>query len=567
MKITSESKKLIGYVLSQARSSAAYFQPLKDAEIGIKEGMFVTINSKQGLSYLAEITEISHYNEYYEKGEIWAEALREGHQPPEEIARRYTIAATRILGILTPDGLINADKPPLPGDPVYLATLNELRSLYQYDLSMGQKPNYYIEIGKMYGYESEEIKLPALLDLRNINMHFAVIGTTGSGKSNTVGKIIEMLGKIRNLEFSEKYRTIPVMVVDANGDYIDYYEHPDFIESFSEIIRLYFEGSEAGNHQAFHYKSKLMDIKIDLNAFSPSEIAETIIALYHSGKLEGAELQLNYLTLLLSDIDRLRNKIPLSLKGHEIDYNYVIHEIKKLEEMIEEDKGKKIVHGATADAVIRALRNFYELMVKKHKVIPQYGEKATIGSKFIEDITNPENPKLVILDFSTEGATGVDLSVKQFVVGNVLALLFKEFTAYRVRGENRLLLYIIEEAQNYAPNTQVYPIGFSVAKKILASVATQGRKFGLCLGLVTQRPSYVDPIVISMMNTFIIHRVAPGDVRFVYTVTGGLPGYIMRRLTYMERGLAVLTGQMNLFPHPIFVKVDRREKHKISGVL
>jgi hypothetical protein len=71
----------------------------------------------------------------------------------------------------------------------------------------------------------------------------------------------------------------------------------------------------------------------------------------------------------------------------------------------------------------------------------------------------------------------------------------------------------------------------------------------------------------SMRNTFIIHRVAPGDVRFVYTVTGGLPGYIMRRLTYMERGLAVLTGQMNLFPHPIFVKVDRREKHKISGVL
>ncbi|MCC6005041.1 MAG: ATP-binding protein, partial [Thermofilum sp.] len=156
--------------------------------------------------------------------------------------------------------------------------------------------------------------------------------------------------------------------------------------------------------------------------------------------------------------------------------------------------------------------------------------------------------------------------VKQFVVGNVLALLFKKFTAYRVKGENRLLLFVIEEAQNYAPNTLVYPVGFSVAKKILASVATQGRKFGLCLGLVTQRPSYVDPIVMSMMNTFIIHRVAPGDVRFVSTVTGGLPRYIERRLTYMEPGLAVLTGQMNVFPYPVFVKIDRRVSHKYSSL-
>ncbi|MCC6005489.1 MAG: ATP-binding protein [Thermofilum sp.] len=565
-KLTSGRKEL-GYVLSRARSSFAYFQPLKDAEVSIKEGMFVTINSKQGLTYLAEITEISHYNEYYERGEIWAEALREGLLPPEEVARRFTVAAVRILGILTQGGLANADKPPLPGDPVYDATLDDLRPLYRYDLSTGQKPDYYIEVGRMYGYESEDRKLPALIDLRNINMHFAVIGTTGSGKSNTMGKIIEKLGTLEGIGFLEEYKTIPAMIVDANGDYLDYYENPNLVKSYSEVIRLYFEGSEAENKKPFHQNSKLKNIKIDLNAFSPTEIAETIIAIYHAGKLEGAELQLNYLSTLLSDIDRLREKIHLCARSEEkIDYNCVIHEIKKLEELIEEDKETKKVHSATADAVLRALMNFHDLMIKKYKIIPRYGAKATINEDFIDEITNPKSPKLVILDFSTEGATGVDLSVKQFVVGNVLALLFKKFTAYRVKGENRLLLFVIEEAQNYAPNIQVYPVGFSVAKKILASVATQGRKFGLCLGLVTQRPSYVDPIVMSMMNTFIIHRVAPGDVRFVSTVTGGLPRYIERRLTYMEPGLAVLTGQMNVFPYPVFVKIDRRVSHKYSSL-
>jgi len=562
--------KKLGYVLSQARSSYASFQPLKDAETLIKEGMFVTIFSyKQKLTYLAEITEISHYNEYYESGEIWAEALREDYRPPEEIARRYTVAATRILGILTPQGLMNADKPPLPGDPVYAATPSDLRPLYHYDLSTGQKPAHLLEIGKMYGYEREEMNLPALLDLRTINMHFAVIGTTGSGKSNTMGRIIEMLGKLNGIEsLEERYKTIPVMIVDANGDYLDYYEDPQLVDSFSEVIRLCFENSEAKSKTSYHTatKSKLNDIKIDLNAFSPSEIAEIIIAMYHAGKLEGAELQLNYLSSLLSDTNRLKNKFPLCYRNNEIDYNCVIHHINTFSELIDEDKRQNKVHSATADAVFRALTKFHELMVRNHKIIPRYAVYSTINSNFIYEITNPQDPKLVILDFSTEGATGVDLSVKQFVVSNVLALLFKEFTTYRIRGENRLLLFVIEEAQNYAPNTQVYPIGFSIAKKILAAVATQGRKFGLCLGLVTQRPSYVDPIVMSMMNTFIIHRVAPGDVRFVSTVTGGLPKYIERRLTYMEPGLAVLTGQMNVFPYPIFVKIDRRVRHKISGL-
>jgi DNA helicase HerA-like ATPase len=561
------SRKELGYVLSRARSSFAHFQPLKDAEVHIKEGMFVLINSyKQGLTYLAEITEISHYNEYYERGEIWAEALREGHLPPEEVARRFTVAAVRILGILTQGGLANADKPPLPGDPVYEATLDDLRPLYRYDPSTGQMPAYYIEVGKMYGYEGEERKLPALIDLRNINMHFAVIGTTGSGKSNTMGKIIEKLGALENIGFLREYKTIPTMIVDANGDYLDYYENPDLVKSYSEVIRLCFEGSEAENKKHYHQNSKLIKIKIDLNAFSSAEIAETIIAIYHAGKLEGAELQLNYLSTLLSDIDRLKEKFALCIRNDEIDYNCMMFEIEKLKTLIEEDKETKKVHGATADAVLRALMNFYDLMIKKHKIIPRYGARATINEDFIDGITDPKSPKLVILDFSTEGATGVDLSVKQFVVGNVLALLFKKFTAYRVKGENKLLLFVIEEAQNYAPNTQVYPIGFSVAKKILASVATQGRKFGLCLGLVTQRPSYVDPIVMSMMNTFIIHRVAPGDVRFVSTTTGGLPKYIERKLTYMEPGLAVLTGQMNVFPYPIFVKIDRRVSHKISSL-
>lgn len=568
----------LGYILSRATTDLALFQPRKESEASIREGMFVVVKSVNG-DYLGEIMKIAHYNEYYEVGEVWVDALREGYRPPSEMARRYTVASLRILGILTANGLRSADKPPLPGEPVYPATSQELSVLYKFIPGQQSKPNFYIEIGSMYGYESDNMKLPALLDLRTVNMHLAIIGTTGSGKSNTVGKIIEELGRLNKIKLWEEapeiYSTLPVMIIDANGDYIDYFEKSYLVDSFSKVKRFCFEGSEIAEKEKIGSvilekyitnKSIISTIKIDLNSLTPDEIAETIIALYHAGRLEGAELQLNYLSSLLSDNERLRMIPGVSNTEKDIDYNYVIYKVDELKKLIDKDRQDNRIHPTTADAVKRALNTFHDLLVDKHKVIPKHYTNATINETFVDEITNPDSPQLVLIDFSAEGATGVSPVIKQFVVYAILSILYKKFTGYRIRGLNRLLLFVMEEAQNYAPNLQIYPVGFSIAKKVLATVATQGRKFGLCLCLVTQRPSYVDPIVMSMMNTFIIHRISPGDIKFVDTITGGLPRYIKSKLTYMEPGLAVVTGQMNVFPYPVFVRVYRRKSHKMGSL-
>jgi len=556
--------KVLGYILSKASSRQASFQPLKEAEGIIKEGMFVIIRSGNG-DYLSEIMSITHYNEFYEVGEVWTEALREGHKPPHEIARKFTIASLKILGILKGQKLISVDKPPHPGDPVYIATGRELRCIYKFDPSTEEMPLSYIRIGTIYGYEKENIKLPAILDMRAINMHLAVIGITGSGKSNTVGKLIEELGKVNNIY--GKYKTIPIMIIDANGDYIDYFDNPELIESYETVYRFYFRDSQVYYEKRISSsKSDLKEIRLDINVFTPDEIAETIMMFHRRGKLEGAELQVNYLSTLLSDRKRLEEQIPACMINETLDYNCILNNINILEKFIDIDVKNKRVHDSTARAVKRALRLFYKRIITKYRLIPKYRTGATLNGDFIDEVTDPLSPKVAIIDFSTEGATGVHLDIKQYVVYNILALLFNKFTDYKVRNDDRLLLLVIEESQNYAPNLQVYPIGFSVARNMLASIATQGRKFGLCLGLVTQRPSFVDPIVMSMMNTYIIHRIAPGDIRFVETVTGGLPRYIRDKITYMEPGLAVLTGQMNVFPHPIFIKVDLRKKHRIGSI-
>jgi DNA helicase HerA-like ATPase len=145
-------------------------------------------------------------------------------------------------------------------------------------------------------------------------------------------------------------------------------------------------------------------------------------------------------------------------------------------------------------------------------------------------------------------------------------LLFEQFTQYKMRKEDRYLLFIIEEAQNFCPDKS-YPISSSLAHAKLSAIATQGRKFGLSLCLISQRPSFVDRIVLSMCNTFFIHRVSPEDVNFVRSISGGLPPSLVPRLTTMSTGDVIITGQMVTVPFPLVVHIlesDRKVKPTIG---
>jgi DNA helicase HerA-like ATPase len=146
------------------------------------------------------------------------------------------------------------------------------------------------------------------------------------------------------------------------------------------------------------------------------------------------------------------------------------------------------------------------------------------------------------------------------------SLLFEQFTNYKIKREDRYLLLIIEEAQNFCPD-KTYPVSSSLAHAKLSAIATQGRKFGLSLCLISQRPSFVDRIVLSMCNTFFIHRISPEDVNFVRNVSGGLPPSLVPKLTTMSQGDLIVTGQMNTVPFPLVIHVQERQvKHTVGEI-
>jgi hypothetical protein len=76
------------------------------------------------------------------------------------------------------------------------------------------------------------------------------------------------------------------------------------------------------------------------------------------------------------------------------------------------------------------------------------------------------------------------------------------------------LLFVCEEAHRYAPAD--FKLGFVPTRRALSRIAKEGRKYGVYLGLVTQRPSEIDATIMSQCNTLFVMRLSnDGDQAFI----------------------------------------------------
>ena len=526
----------MGIVLSGATTTSAVAQLTRRGEDVVLEGMLLVISCRRsGQRILARVDSLRPVNDFFREGDVWSSVRRLGELEEsllEEVARQYTLAELTLIGVLGEKGLGSVRRPPAPGARVLMLDIaKEAKELF------GAEPGTpgIVWYGTLAGYENA----PIPLNVENITMHMGVFGETGSGKSYGVGYLIELLSRI---PVGDGEAAIPILVIDANGDYLDYHRH--FVEhgelgAFRGVMRLVFSISRAANEPLTHV------LTIGLDEFTARDLAEFIVG-YKYGGLEFNELQVSALERTLREVVEETGYSYTELLTSRIDLVYA-----KLNEL-STGRGAP-VHHQTAKAVRTALEKFENDLVEQYKVVDR---KPMLSSSFVDKIT--KEPWLVLIDFSPEGSPGIPLPVKQLVVGYLTRVLYRQFTEYKVRGDERYLLFVIEEAQNYAPNPRNYPLGWSIARDYLALIATQGRKFGLSLCLVSQRPAFIDPVVLSMLNTWFIHRVAPEDVPYIARASGGLPQGLEKRLTSLPRGVAVVAGQMNILGVPLLVEVGRR---------
>ena len=527
----------VGVILTGATTHKAACQLFKSAERGgVREGKFLLIESSSGeRRILTRVASIIPQNEFYTPGDAWTEARRKQVEIPDQLARQYEICELDLLAKMP--GARAIVVPPYPNDKVYEMKLPEQS---QDIFGLSKKSEGILWYGTLIGYENA----PIPLDIENITMHIGVFGTTGSGKSYDTGALIEKLVKIYDRE--DKIISFPIMCIDANGDYLDYVDYFKRKKKFgasSTVTRYVFPTSPELS------KPGAKPIALDLNLMSKRELAEAIV-LYYSGGQKN-ELQ-------VTGIEKLMGYMEDSSFISQGNYQSIFthsDKFKKAREALSEVG----LHAATQAAVLRALDKFRGI----EEQLSLLSQEPKLDRNFVDRLT--KNREIAIIDFSAAGAPGIEPPLKQFVVSYLASVLFRVFTEYKMEGKERYMLFIIEESQNYCPNLSTYNVGYSLAKEKLAAIATQGRKFGISLCLISQRPSFVDQVVLSMCNTFFLHRISPEDVPFVKRATGGLPSSLERRLTILENGDAVISGQMLTLPFPMLIHIPPRLVPQTTG--
>jgi len=148
---------------------------------------------------------------------------------------------------------------------------------------------------------------------------------------------------------------------------------------------------------------------------------------------------------------------------------------------------------------------------------------------------------------------GVPPEVQEVIVYKITSDLFAE------RKKNNIppFFLVVEEAQNFCPERS---FGEAKSSPILRQVTAEGRKFGMGLCVISQRPSRIDKSVISQVSTQIIMKVTnPNDLKALSNSIEGLTFETENEIQNIPIGTALVTGVIDL---PLFVNIrPRKSRH------
>jgi len=199
------------------------------------------------------------------------------------------------------------------------------------------------------------------------------------------------------------------------------------------------------------------------------------------------------------------------------------------------------------DSVKRALkRSLSEL--RRHKFLSKKDELPHLHS-------DVKAGNLTILDFSTIDS----LRKKQMLVCMLARRLFR----LRKTGKIPPFLLLIEEAHNFA--REHAEARDAVSRGIIETIAREGRKFGACICLISQRPVNLSTTALSQCNSHIILRVTnPNDLDHIQKSSEGIDSRVSRSITGLKVGEAIVVGEA--VNYPVFINIrDRKSLKREKG--
>jgi len=342
---------------------------------------------------------------------------------------------------------------PVPGGMVYAASTNDLRHVFAGD------GRVFIEVGTVF--PTRDIRAGLYIDSL-LGKHFALLGSTGTGKSTTTALMLHRI--------CEAAPQGHVIMIDPHGEYASAFKTNGAI-------------LDVGNLQMPYW---LMNFE---------EHCEILLTSQGSNRQTDADILAKCLL-----VARSKNRLAESIGKVTVD-SPVPYLLSDLSAALNKDMGD--IDKATGIAPYMRIKTKLDEL----KSDPRY--QFMFSGMLVGDTMSEFLARILRLPTDDKPISIIDVSgVPSDITSTVVAVLSRlvfDYATWAREERTRPILLVCEEAHRYVPNEKNFDS--SSVGKVLSRIAKEGRKYGVALGLVTQRPSDLAEGVLSQCGTIISMRL------------------------------------------------------------
>jgi len=329
--------------------------------------------------------------------------------------------------------------------------------------------------------------VPLRLDAGGFGRHTFICGQSGSGKTYSLGVLLEHLLMETNLR---------VVVLDPNSDY----------------VRLGEPREQADAEAAQRFRPVADSVAVRSGADGPAPV-----------RVRFRDLSPAHQAALLQ-FDPLEHR----------------EEYAELHTYVEDENIKSVedLQRVASDALLLRARN---LGVDRWEIWP-----GPEGTSLPAELEDPNGPRCIVVDLGSLGTR----EEQAVTAGAVLEGL------WRRRARRDPVAIVIDEAHNICPEDPADGLT-ALATQDAIRIAGEGRKFGLYLIVVTQRPQKVHENVVSQCENLVLMRMnSTADLAHVGSIFSFVPPGLIDRAATFGQGEALVAGRIS--SHPALIRFGAR---------
>lgn len=454
---------------------------------------------------------------------------------------------------------------PTVGDTAHVVTDADLRTIY----GRSHDPRY-VQVGHLAAAES----IPALVDIDlMVTRHSAVVGTTGSGKSTTV------VGLLAALTDGQRYPSARVLIIDIHGEY------GRALSDRAAVFRTTPDRRRGERSLYIPYWAMTLEelIPITLGALEGSDRGAVVDRITD---LKRASLAIGSYPGVSHDSLTVDTPVPFSLHRLWFDLHCEMHathfatagqpQSRDTWALETDDTGKVVEPGDVMKCRSPRFRPLKDVKGDPEKIRLSTSRLNIgraidgLGSKLRDPrlsflfrpgpyLPNPKGEVEADLDTLLESwlgggrpvtildLSGISPAIQSELVGTLLRVVYDAlFWARNLPegGRERPLLVVLEEAHAYLGSG---PSGS--ASTAIQRIAKEGRKYGIGIMLVSQRPSEIDSTILSQCGTvFALRLTNDTDRNHVRTAASDSLKDVFAMLPILRTGEAIIVGEAVSLP-------------------